>query len=267
MSRIALGIEYDGSQYHGWQKQKSLHTVQQQVELALNKVAAHPIEIYCAGRTDTGVHATSQVVHFDTEAQRTDYAWMMGANSHLPKDISVRWAQHVSDDFHARHSAVGRRYLYLIANQMVRPALYRSSVAWQYRPLDHEKMHQAGQYLLGEHDFTSFRAMECQARSPMRCVNELTVQRRGDLIALEISANAFLHHMVRNIAGALMAIGCNQRPTDWVAEVLQARDRQLGAATAPPYGLYFIQVLYPMAAELPLEPHYPWLWSAHAATR
>lgn len=260
MTRIALGVEYDGSHYHGWQKQKTLHTVQHQLEQALTQVANHPVETHCAGRTDTGVHATSQVVHFDTQAQRSEYAWVMGCNSHLPKDICVRWAHSVADDFDARRSARARRYLYLIANQFARPALYRSNVTWQYRPLDHEKMHEAGQYLLGEHDFTSFRAVECQAQSPYRCVNELTVQRCGDLVAIDISANAFLHHMVRNIAGVLMSVGCDRHPTEWVADVLQARDRRLGAATAPAYGLYLIQVLYPFAAKLRLDAQYPWLW-------
>ncbi|NKB46566.1 MAG: tRNA pseudouridine(38-40) synthase TruA, partial [Legionellales bacterium] len=256
----ALGIEYDGSHYHGWQKQKKLHTVQQQLEYALGRVAAHPINVQCAGRTDTGVHATCQVVHFDTSVQRNEYAWVMGTNSHLSKDICVRWAQPVADDFDARRSARSRRYIYLIANQFARPALYRSNMTWQYRTLDHEKMHEAGQYLIGEHDFTSFRAVECQARSPQRCVNELTVQRRGNLIAIEISANAFLHHMVRNIAGVLMSVGCHRHSPEWVDEVLQARDRRLGAATAPAYGLYLIQVLYPLAAKLHLEAQYPWLW-------
>lgn len=243
--RIALVLEYDGSQYHGWQAQTGLHTIQQSVEHALSKVADCPISVVCAGRTDTGVHATNQVIHFDCDKQRTIRAWIHGANTFLPKDICVRWGKEMPEDFHARYSAVFRRYRYVIFNGPIRPGLYRGNVTWQYRQLDHRSMHQAAQHLLGEQDFTSFRSVECQSNTPMRNIHKIEVTRHGDLVMIDITANAFLHHMVRNIAGVLMAIGSNKNPVDWIQEVLQAKDRKLGAETAPPYGLYLVQVGYP----------------------
>lgn len=243
--RIALMVEYDGSEYHGWQAQTGLHTVQQMLEQALSQVADHEISVVCAGRTDTGVHATNQIIHFDCESERTIRAWIYGTNSFLPKDICVKWGKEMTDDFHARYSALSRRYRYIIYNSPIRPALLRSNVTWQYRPLDHRLMHEASQNLLGEQDFTSFRSVECQSKTPMRNVHSLQVSRHDDCIIIEISANAFLHHMVRNIAGVLIAVGSGRRAVDWVSEVLAAKDRKLGAETAPPYGLYLVGVVYP----------------------
>ncbi|KTC79296.1 tRNA pseudouridine(38-40) synthase TruA [Legionella sp. PATHC038] len=243
--RIALVLEYDGSQYHGWQAQTGLHTVQQAVEHALSKVADSPISVVCAGRTDTGVHATNQVIHFDCDKVRSIRAWIHGANSFLPKDICVKWGKELSEEFHARYSATARRYRYVIYNGAIRPALFRSNVTWQYRQLDHRQMHQAAQVLLGENDFTSFRSVECQSNTPMRNIHKLQVSRMGDLVIIDITANAFLHHMVRNIAGVLIAVGSGKHPVSWVDEVLKAKDRRLGAETAPAYGLYLVQVTYP----------------------
>jgi tRNA pseudouridine38-40 synthase len=243
--RIALGVEYDGSQYHGWQMQPGLHTVQQVLQQALSKVADSEIAIACAGRTDTGVHATNQIIHFDSDKERSIHSWVHGTNSFLPKDIRVKWGKEMADDFHARSSALSRRYKYVICNTPIRPALMHSSVTWQYRYLDHKAMQEATPCLLGENDYTSFRSVECQSRTPMRNVHQLRVTRTGDLIIIDITANAFLHHMVRNIAGALIAVGCGKKPVFWVNEVLQAKDRRLGSETAPPYGLYLVAVSYP----------------------
>ncbi|RUQ96344.1 tRNA pseudouridine(38-40) synthase TruA [Legionella septentrionalis] len=243
--RIALMVEYDGSQYHGWQAQAGLRTVQQALEYALSNVAAQEIAVACAGRTDTGVHATHQIIHFDSQKERSIRSWIHGANSFLPKDVCVRWGKEMPEDFHARYSALSRRYRYVIYNSAIRPALMRSNVTWQYRQLDHRLMHEASQHLLGEQDFTSFRSIECQSKTPMRNVHNIQVLRKGDIVVIDISANAFLHHMVRNIAGVLIAVGSGRRPVAWVKEVLQAKDRKLGAETAPPYGLYLVEVLYP----------------------
>jgi tRNA pseudouridine38-40 synthase len=245
--RIALMVEYDGSQYHGWQAQTGLHTVQQVIETALTQVADHEVAVVCAGRTDTGVHATNQIIHFDSQSERTIRAWIHGANSFLPKDVCVKWGKEMSDDFHARYSALSRRYRYVIYNSSIRPALLRSNVTWQYRPLDHRLMHESSQCLLGEHDFTSFRSVECQSKTAMRHIQSIQVLRHGDLVSIEVCANAFLHHMVRNIAGVLIAVGSGRKDVLWVNEVLKAKDRRLGAETAPPYGLYLIGVDYPPA--------------------
>lgn len=242
--RIALGIEYDGGQYHGWQSQKGLHTIQSSVEKALSQVANHDVVVHCAGRTDTGVHASAQVVHFDCQNQRSSRAWIYGVNSHLPKDICVKWTKEVDDGFHARHSATARRYKYVIFNHSIRPAIMRANVTWHYRPLNHEKMHQAAQSLVGENDFSSFRAVECQSKTPMRNIHHINVKRFGNLIVIDVKANAFLHHMVRNIAGVLMGVGSGRKPVEWVAEVLSLRDRRMGAETAPSYGLYLVEVDY-----------------------
>ena len=213
----------------------------------MSEVAAHEVSVVCAGRTDTGVHATNQIIHFDTKSERAIRAWIHGANSFLPKDVCVKWGKEMPDDFHARYSALSRRYRYVIYNASVRPALLRSNVTWQYRPLDHRLMHEASQFLLGEHDFTSFRSVECQSKTPMRNIQRLNVLRQGDVITIDVTANAFLHHMVRNIAGVLIAVGSGRREVGWVKEVLMAKDRRLGAETAPPYGLYLIGVVYPPA--------------------
>lgn len=250
--RIALGIEYDGSGFVGWQLQEGeLRTVQGSVEQALSKVADHPVRVVCAGRTDAGVHATAQVAHFDTEARRSARAWVYGANSNLPKGVSVQWACTVDDEFHARFAAVRRRYRYVILNREVRPTFLAWRVAWEYRPLDVARMREAAQYLIGEHDFSAYRAVACQAKSPVRHVYELTVTRDRDLVFLDLEANAFLHHMVRNIAGVLMDIGAGKRPPAWAREVLELRDRTLGGVTAPPHGLYLTGVIYPARFDLP----------------
>lgn len=248
--RIALGVEYDGSQYHGWQSQDGLHTVQSVIERALSEVADEPVTVTCAGRTDTGVHATNQFIHFDTEKQRNLRAWIHGANANLPKDVCVKWGREMPESFHARYSATARTYRYLIFNSPIRPALMRSNLTWQYRILDHELMHRAAQHLLGEQDFTSFRSVECQSNTPMRFVRKIQVDRKGDLIIIEITANAFLHHMVRNIAGVLINVGSGKQRPEWVAEVLAARDRKMGAETAPSYGLYLTRVEYPPEFEV-----------------
>jgi tRNA pseudouridine38-40 synthase len=253
--RIALGIEYDGSHYHGWQTQQpGVVTVQETLEAALSRVANHPVQVSCAGRTDSGVHAFGQVVHFDTEAQRGAHNWLLGVNTNLPFDINVSWVKPVADDFHARFSATGRRYRYLILNRLTRSALLHGRATWVHRPLDHEAMHRAGQVLLGAHDFSSYRAIGCQAKHPVRTLEQLTVTRRGDLVELAVSANAFLHHMVRNIAGVLLAVGRGDQPEDYPRRVLEAKDRTQGGVTAPPDGLYFAGVRYPDEYGIPEPP-------------
>ncbi|MCC5792937.1 MAG: tRNA pseudouridine(38-40) synthase TruA [Legionellaceae bacterium] len=249
--RIALGIEYDGSQYHGWQAQNGLYTVQQVVERAIAKVADDELSIVCAGRTDTGVHAFNQVIHFDTDKERTIRAWIYGTNSFLPKDVCVRWAKDMEEGFHARYSAISRSYRYIIFNSPIRPALYRVNMTWQYRQLNHEEMHRAAQHLVGEHDFTSFRSVECQSKTPMRNIHAISVKRQGDFVIIDVTANAFLHHMVRNIVGVLMAVGSGKEQSHWVEEVLTAKDRRRGAETAPAYGLYLVDVAYPDEFAIP----------------
>lgn len=242
--RIALALEYDGSEYHGWQAQTGLKTIQRAVEHALSCIANEPITVTCAGRTDTGVHALGQIIHFDTSCTRSVRAWIHGTNAYLPKAISVKWAGEMPDTFHARHSALSRRYRYVIINTAVRPGLLRCNMTWQYRQLNHELMHEAAQHLIGEHDFTSFRSVECQSKTPMRCIHAIEVSRYGDRVMIDLTANAFLHHMVRNIVGVLMKVGMGLNHTSWVMEVLEAKDRRKGAETAPAYGLYLVQVIY-----------------------
>jgi len=251
MTRIALGVEYNGTPYCGWQYQDHSPSVQLEVETALSKVANHPVRVICAGRTDTGVHATEQVIHFDSEAERTEHSWVFGANANLPDSVSILWARSVSEEFHARFSAVRRRYRYVIFNRRVRPALLARRAVWEYRPLDEKRMAVAAEYLLGEQDFSSYRAIGCQARSPVRTLNYLRVQRQGELVILDLEANAFLQHMVRNIAGVLMAIGAGEQAPDWANEILQHRDRTRGGVTAPPDGLYLTGVDYPDEFEIP----------------
>ncbi len=254
--RIALGVEYDGANFNGWQiqAQGQGYSVQGRVEQALAKVANHEVRTFCAGRTDSGVHATGQIIHFDSEAVRKTRGWVLGANAHLPDDVAVIWAKPVSDAFHARFSAQRRRYRYVIYSRPVRPTFLARRVTWEYRTLDIERMQAAASYLLGEHDFSSFRAYGCQAKSPVRTVHELKLSRsgeRGEFIMLDIEANAFLHHMVRNIVGVLSAIGAGERPVEWAREVLEYRDRKLGGVTAPPYGLYLVGVEYPEEFGIP----------------
>ena len=256
--RIALKVEYDGSQYHGWQAQQNLRTVQFHLEEALAKVANHPVEVVCAGRTDTGVHANHQIVHFETCNHRSLRGWVHGTNSSLPKDVCVKNAYNVPDDFHARYSAVARKYRYVIYNSTIRPALLRSHVAWQYRHLDHVAMHESAQCLIGEHDFTSFRSVECQSKSPVRDLKHIKVNKTGHFIIIDVMANAFLHHMVRNIAGVLISVGSEKQDKSYVSEVLKAKDRRLGAETASPYGLYLVGVSYPEQFGIPQETIGPW---------
>jgi len=251
--RIALGIEYDGSAFRGWQSQESAIGIQSLVERALTAVADHPIEVMAAGRTDAGVHALMQVVHFDTSAQRSERAWVLGVTSGLPKQISVLWAREMSEAFHARYSAQARSYRYYILNRSIRPAIGADYLSWVREPLDAARMHVAAQHLLGEHDFTAFRAAQCQARTPMRFVHSVNVVRAGEIIELAVTANAFLHHMVRNIAGVLIAVGTGEQSTDWPREVLAGRDRTRGGITAPAGGLYLTGVRYSSALQLPSE--------------
>jgi tRNA pseudouridine38-40 synthase len=253
-TRIAVGLEYDGTRYAGWQSQRSAETVQVLAEGALGKVAAEAVSLVCAGRTDAGVHARGQVAHFDTAAMRSMRAWMLGANSELPRDISISWVRPVPAHFHARYSAEARTYRYLIFNRASRSGLLARRATWVHRPLEAERMAQAAALLAGEHDFSAFRAAECQAKSPVRRVERLTVSRRGDWLTIEATANAFLHHMVRNIAGLLITIGKGDAPASWAAEVLAGRDRRLSAATAPAHGLYLWHVRYPAAFALPGVP-------------
>ena len=253
MPRIALGIEYDGSAFRGWQAQSHVQGVQTAVEAALAHVADHPVEVVAAGRTDAGVHAAMQVAHFDTAASRTQRSWVLGANSGLPRQVSVLWARQVPEGFHARYSAFARSYRYFILNRPVRPALGAQYVSWVREPLDHERMQVAAQQLVGEHDFSSFRAAECQSRTPMRHLHRIDVERHGELLTISVTANAFLHHMVRNIAGVLIAVGRGDEPVEWVGEVLAARDRKQGGVTALPEGLYLAGVRSASALGLPSE--------------
>ncbi|RUO61926.1 tRNA pseudouridine(38-40) synthase TruA [Pseudidiomarina insulisalsae] len=258
-TRFALGIEYDGSQYFGWQRQREVVAVQEVLERALSKVANHPVEVVCAGRTDAGVHATGQVVHFDSAELRSTPAWTMGVNSNLPADVAVRWVRQVPDDFSARFSATGRRYRYVICNTRLRPAILGRGVSHYHFDLNVADMHQAAQALLGEHDFSSFRAAQCQSHSPNRCVTHIEVSRHGDYVVVDIAANAFLHHMVRNIVGSLLAVGRGEQASDWPGKLLAQRDRTLAAATAKAEGLYLVQVDYPEHFGLPQLPPGP-LW-------
>lgn len=244
--RVALAFEYDGREFHGWQLQKSgVRSVEAELARAVARVANHPVDLVCAGRTDAGVHASYQIVHFETPAIRTLRSWVMGINTSLPDDIAVHWAGNGPGDFHARFSAFYRRYRYVIYNGPVRPGIQRGQVSWTYRPLDAVRMHEAAQALIGEHDFSSFRAAGCQSRSPVRFMERITVSRKGDFVVIDVQANAFLHHMVRNIAGVLMAVGCGQQSPEWVREVLEKQDRTAAGVTAPPHGLYLVDVGYP----------------------
>ncbi len=249
--RIAINLSYEGHNYSGWQRQLSQPSVQGYVETALSKVADHKVEITCAGRTDAGVHATDQVVHFDTDSERELHNWVMGANANLPDDIAVSWAAAVKEDFHARFAATARRYWYVIYNRATRPGMLHKHTTWWHRQLNVQQMQAAGQHFLGEQDFSSFRSAECQSKTAKRNVYYLTVKRLGELVIIDICANAFLHHMVRNIAGVLLAIGEGKQPTDWAKQVLQARDREFAGITAPANGLYLVGVDYPKTFKLP----------------
>jgi len=249
--RIALGLEYDGAAFTGWQTQPDGRGVQDALERGLAAVATMPTPTTCAGRTDTGVHALDQVVHFDTDAARPLNAWVRGVNRFLPQSVAVRWAREVPDVFHARFSAVRRTYDYWILNDPVRSPLAHARAGWVFRPLDATAMHEAAERLVGRHDFTSFRSAECQAASPVRDLRELSVARRGRLIRVRASANAFLHHMIRNIVGTLVYVGLGRHGPAWAAEVLEARDRSRAAPTFSPAGLYLVRVEYDPSFQLP----------------
>jgi tRNA pseudouridine38-40 synthase len=251
--RIALGIQYDGSDWHGWQTQPDGHTVQDRLEMALKEFTQTDIRTMCAGRTDTGVHALEQVVHLDTEIERASISWVRGVNSYLPSSIAVRWAHEVPSDFHARNSAIARTYRYALYNNPVRSPLLRSRAGWVFRPLSLEPMRAAAQYLLGEHDFSSFRAAECQAITPIKTMHDITIEQEGDLFIFTFRANAFLHHMVRNLVGSLIYVGKGDYAPDWLQQVLQSRDRKFAAPTFMPDGLYLAKVVYDNKWRLPQE--------------
>ncbi len=252
--KIACGVEYDGQGFYGFQTQRQEPTVQACLEKALSQVADEPVTVVCAGRTDTGVSARGQVIHFETTALRSARSWVLGGNSALPGGIALLWAKAVPADFHARFSATARRYRYHILNRWVRPAMDRGHLTWVMKPLDEQRMHEAAQILVGEHDFSAFRAAGCQSRTPMREVFHIGVSRKGNQVLIDIQANAFLHHMVRNIAGALIPIGTGERPVSWLAEVLTGRDRKKAGITAPAEGLVFEGVSYPAVYGIPQAP-------------
>ncbi len=242
--RIALGVEYDGSRFCGWQTQPQGCAVQDALERALAQVASGPVDTVCAGRTDAGVHALDQVVHFDTAAERPETAWVRGVNALLPSVCAVNWSRRVADDFHARYSAVARCYRYLLLNHPVRPAADAERVGWFHLSLDLEKMQRAARLLIGEHDFSAFRSAECQARTPVRTLMQLDVARRGEYVVFDLRANAFLHHMVRNIVGCLVYVGKGKYPPEWLGEVLAGRDRKRAAPTFDAAGLYLSRAVY-----------------------
>ncbi|MEO6263598.1 MAG: tRNA pseudouridine(38-40) synthase TruA [Luteimonas sp.] len=259
--RFALGVEYDGSEFSGWQRlnkpgepdRRGEPTLQAAVEAALSFVAGHPVGTVCAGRTDAGVHAACQVVHFDSPAERDPRGWVLGATTQLPSSVCALWCVPVADDFHARFSARARRYRYRILNRPVRPALERQTLSWERRPLDADAMHRAAQGLLGENDFSAFRTVHCQAPHARRDLQEVSVHRDGGLVVIEVQANAFLHHMVRNIVGSLVLVGCGEQPERWIAQLLAGRDRTAAGPTAPPQGLVFLGPRYPRDCQLPAE--------------
>ncbi len=246
-----MGVEYDGSDFHGWQTQVGVRSVQSCLEAAVGRVADHAIGLHCAGRTDARVHAIEQVVHFDTTASRSERSWVLGANVNLPPDVAVRWAHPVDERFHARFSAVARHYRYQIMVRRTRSPLLRSRVAWVHAPLDAAHMQAAGSHLVGEHDFSSFRTVACQAKSPVRRIHYLRIVEQDGLFTIHVGANGFLHHMVRNIAGVLIAIGRGEASVDWTQALLHVRDRTRGGVTAPPQGLFLVKADYPSEFALP----------------
>ncbi len=258
--RYACGIEYDGHGFFGFQTQVQEPTIQGCLEKALAKVANHDVRLICSGRTDTGVSATAQVIHFDTDVNRSDYQWIMGVNTNLPGGISMIWIKAVTDDFHARFSAMQRSYQYVILNRWIRPALNRHSVSWEKLPLDEKKMHEAAQYLLGKHDFNAFRSSACQSKTPVKTINHISVKREGNKVIMDIAASGFLHHMIRNIIGTLIPIGRDEKPVTSMLDILQTRDRTKAGITAAPNGLSFNIVKYPKQFALPetaIDDHLP----------
>jgi tRNA pseudouridine38-40 synthase len=258
--RLALGISYNGQAYEGWQSQTSGRTIQDRLELALGTFAGQPISTVCAGRTDAGVHGLMQVVHFDTAVRREEFSWVRGTNRYLPPDIAVQWARPVPDAFHSRASAIARRYAYLVLESAVRPSLDSGRVGWVFRNLDGDAMRAAASLLLGQHDFTSFRASQCQAKSPVKTLRRFEISRRGSYWRMDFEADAFLHHMIRNIMGCLLVIGQGQHRPTWMAEVLAARSRDAAAPTFAPDGLYFLGPVYAPEWNLPSQTAaYDWL--------
>lgn len=265
MKRIALGVQYDGMPWRGWQTQPSGGTVQDTLEAAIKRFALVEVATTCAGRTDAGVHALEQVIHFDTELNREMFSWVRGVNAFLPPSIAVRWACEVAADplegFHARFSATARTYHYVIYNHPVRSPLLAGKAGWVFRPLDIVPMQAAARYLLGTHDFSAFRAAECQAKSPVKTMQDICIERRGDIIVVSLTASAFLHHMVRNIVGSLIVIGNGNQPPEWMREILESRDRSRAAPTFMPDGLYLARIAYDAKWRLPQSTGnlLPWL--------
>lgn len=259
MSRIACGIEYDGGGFRGWQRQApGVRTIQEVVEAALGHVADHPVHVVCAGRTDAGVHAVGQVIHFDTAATRSEKAWLMGGNTHLPADVAVRWVRPVESSFHARYSAQARTYRYVVITGRDRPSLWRARAHWNHCELDVGRMRAAASQLIGEHDFSAFRSAECQAGHARRELQRLDVRQHGRVVTFDVRANAFLHNMVRILVGTLLGVGRRERAVDWPASLLTGGDRTLGGATAPAHGLYMLGPSYPDSFGLPEPPAAIW---------
>jgi tRNA pseudouridine38-40 synthase len=259
LQRYAAIVEYNGACFHGWQKQKHHNepTVQAALEAAISQVANHPVEIGCAGRTDAGVHATRQVIHFDSHARRSNYGWIMGINTNTPPAVSVQWLEPVSSEFHARYKARARCYRYLINNAPFRQALQYDQMTWWRYPLNADLMNEAAQSLLGTHDFSAFRAKDCQAKTPVKTMHRIEVKRWGNLLMLELESSAFLYHMVRNIVGVLLPIGEGLKPVSWMADVLESRSRLAAGVTAPGDGLHFVGVRYPDEFNIPCQPWGP----------
>lgn len=261
--RIALGVEYEGANYHGWQIQKNGISIQEMLENALSKVANQKIVVIGSGRTDAGVHALGQVAHFDTTVLRNKEAWIVGSNTFLPRDIRVQWVKEVPSTFNARNSATARAYRYVIYCNPISPGIHRQGVTWVYNNLEIEKMAQAANFFVGEHDFSSFRASGCQAKTPHRRIISMTVKKAGHCIFIDVIGNAFLHHMVRNFAGVLIAIGRSQKPVNWALEVLLAKDRRYAGITAPASGLYLMNIQYPACFELPQTEGRAWFFDGN----
>lgn len=258
--KYAIGIEYSGANYCGWQQQKHCVSIQQQLQEAIGFVANHPVQLICAGRTDAGVHAMEQVAHFESDSKRDRRAWILGSNCRLPRDIRLKWIVPVDAEFHARYSAIARSYRYIILNSEVPSAIFHDRCHWDFHQLDHHQMHDCAQVLLGEHDFSSFRAAGCQANSASRNVHSVDVFRQGKLIYIDIKANAFLYHMVRNIVGSLVIVGRGEKPTDWFAQLLAAKNRNLAGVTASAAGLYLSRAYYPELFKLPCSAQKPVLF-------
>jgi tRNA pseudouridine38-40 synthase len=252
LTRIAMCVEYQGTNYHGWQEQNHTDlTIQAKIEAAISLVAGESISVVCSGRTDAGVHAVGQIIHFDTKAKRKTYNWIVGCNTNLPDDIRISWACEVADTFNARRSARWRRYVYMLSNEPVRPVIASKYLTWHKKKLNENKMLEAAQYLLGEHDFNAFRDSECQSKTTIRCIKDFQITRLGNLIFFDIIANAFLHHMVRNIVGSLLQVGAEKSAPAWIKEVLEKRDRKLAGMTAPANGLFLFEVGYSLDFNLP----------------